>query len=878
MSLVPGTRIGPYNIVGLIGAGGMGEVFRARDTRLDRDVAIKILPQAFADDIGRRERFGREARTVAALSHGNIVSVFDTGVHDQHIYVVMELLEGQTLREALSAGMLPVRKALDIAVQVARGLAAAHDKGLVHRDLKPENVFLLDDGRVKILDFGLAKLTAEPTTTPTEAKTALAHTDPGTVMGTVGYMAPEQVRGQAVDARTDLFALGAVLYEMLSGRRAFQAETTADTLFVIVKDDPPALSASRSAIAPALERIVRHCLEKQAGERFQSARDVAFALDALSGSGTSSTPAVQDAPKADPRSGRLPFAPVLTGAVVLVAAALAAGVWWATPQRHWPTRWIGEDLGGPPKAWGPRISPNGQDLAFVAMVNNQTQVALMKPGSGSWSLLTSDRTRGSASSISWTLDGTRLMLTRTPDGSGSVYSVPVPAGAESLALREASAALELPGGDLIVLRVNEQRLPQLFRYGKSSQAFDPLDAILPSQWANARVSPDGTTVVFYGRPAGQPGVVNHLYAVDLASGRTRRLAPGVEIRWTISFGEFPLAVTADWVLFNLASGDLHQIVAAPLDGSDNIETLFSTTLEPVYLDVAPDGAIYLDQVSMPGGFGRFSPRDGTLQFEEVVNRVGPSLALPGAGKRVLQTVRIAGAQRLMVFAPGQAPQPFAPTLATEDTQYPMTALGPDRVAFVKGRAGRRTVVIASAADGLVVRDLTSVNANDVEGLAGSPDGRTIYYLSARHIWAVSSDGGDSRRIREGDGVAIDPAGQYLVVKVNERTHARLIHVPLNGTPEHDIQIQGDARIALVDGLAPNAVGPGGRIAVRAAPIDSWFWPLGILDPATGLLTLPAGKPSDDHWMMGWTDDGEIVMTVNTARGRLWRFTPMGAGR
>ncbi len=878
MSLTQGTRLGPYEVSAKIGAGGMGEVYRARDTRLGRDVAIKVLPPAFAADIGRRERFEREAQVLASLNHPNIATIYGIERTPDAIShaLVMELLEGQSLADALAGGALPVRKAIEVAAQVARGLAAAHEKGLVHRDLKPDNIFLLGDGRVKILDFGLARPSTDSTAGQTGvSETAMAMTDPGTVVGTVGYMAPEQVRAQAVDGRTDLFALGAVLYEMLCGRRAFKADTTADTLFAIVKDDAPDLSGSRSPLPSSLERIVRHCLEKQPAERFQSARDVAFALEALSGSSTSSDAGVAGGAVAPvPSRSTWPGKPVLIAMVILVAAALATGAWWATPRRHWPTHWVGEDLGGPPVAWGPRVSPNGQDLAFVAMIDNQTQVAMMKPGSGSWSVLTNDRTRGGASSISWTLDGTRVLLTRTPAGAGGVYSVPVPAGAESLVLRDVSAALELPGGDLIALQINEERFPQLFRYRRSSQTFDPLDAILPTQWANARVTPDGTTVVFYGRPASVTGGVNHLYAIDLASGQTRRLAPEVTLRWTVSFGEYPIAVTDDWVVFDLASGDLHQIMAAPLDGSDRLEPLFSTTAEPIYIDVGPDGAIYLDHVSMPGGFGRFTQGDPLPNYEEVVNRSGFALALPGPAGRVLLTVRVAGAQRLMVFAPGVAPQPFAPTLLNEDTQDPMTSLGPDHVAFVKGRPSKRTVVVASAAEGVISREISSIDANTVEGLAGSPDGRTLYYVASRVVWALGLDGSAPRRLREGDGVAIDPKGRYLVIKVNERTGVRLVHLPLDGSPEHDIPVDGDFRIPLVDGLAPNAVGVDGRIAVRVAPVDSWFWPLGIVDPASGRVTVPGGKATADHWMPGWTDNGQIVSTYNTALGRIWRFRPV----
>ena len=257
MALSPGTRFGPYEILAAIGAGGMGEVYKAADTRLEREVAIKVLPTAFAQDAERLSRFEREAKAVAALSHPNILSIFDFGVEDGQAYAVTELLDGETLRQRLDTqGALPIRKVTDYAIQLARGLASAHDKGLVHRDLKPENIFLLPDGRVKILDFGLARHAA-PVGGSGASQTVAAMTDPGTVIGTVGYMAPEQVRGQAVDGRTDVFALGVVLYEMLSGQRAFHRDTTADTMTAILREEPPELGGTRAEISPAIDRIIR---------------------------------------------------------------------------------------------------------------------------------------------------------------------------------------------------------------------------------------------------------------------------------------------------------------------------------------------------------------------------------------------------------------------------------------------------------------------------------------------------------------------------------------------------------------------------------------------------------------------------------------------
>ena len=284
MSLAAGTRLGPYEILAPIGAGGMGEVYRARDTRLGRDVAVKVLPSSYSDNKERLQRFEQEACAASALNHPNILIVHDIGTHDGAPYVVSELLEGETLRKRVSAGAMMQRRAIDYALQIVHGLAAAHEKGIVHRDLKPDNIFITKDGRVKILDFGIAKLTqADGSQSQTDIPTRRVNTDPGVVIGTVGYMSPEQVRGRAIDHRADIFSFGAILYEMLSGRRAFHGESAADTMSAILKEDPPDLSDTNRNISPALERLLNHCLEKNPDERFHSARDLGFALEALSG-------------------------------------------------------------------------------------------------------------------------------------------------------------------------------------------------------------------------------------------------------------------------------------------------------------------------------------------------------------------------------------------------------------------------------------------------------------------------------------------------------------------------------------------------------------------------------------------------------------------
>src|SRR6478672_10833823 len=316
MTLETGTKLGRYEIRAKVGAGGMGEVYRARDEKLNRDVAIKVLPAELSENADRLHRFEQEAQAAGALNHPNILAIYDVGANGTAPYVVSELLEGESLRDRLDHGPLPHRKAIDYATQIAKGLAAAHDKGIVHRDLKPDNVFVTRDGRVKILDFGLAKMT-EPGVT-VDAETALAHATPktsaGTVLGTVGYMSPEQVRGQTVDHRSDIFSFGVVLYEMLTGQRAFQGDSAVETMNAILKEDPAPAGNGGQAMPPALDRIVLHCLEKNPEERFQSARDVAFDIESLS---SLSSQALIDTPT--PHRGR----PLRHAA--LAALAIAAG-------------------------------------------------------------------------------------------------------------------------------------------------------------------------------------------------------------------------------------------------------------------------------------------------------------------------------------------------------------------------------------------------------------------------------------------------------------------------------------------------------------------------------------------------------------------------
>jgi serine/threonine protein kinase len=370
MPLTAGARLGPYEILSLLGAGGMGEVYRARDPRLGRDVAVKVLPSDLLIDSERLDRFELEARSAAALNHPHILSVYDVGQHQGSPYIVSELLEGETLRECLHRGALPVRKGIEYAVQVARGLTAAHDKGIVHRDLKPDNIFITVDGRVKILDFGLAKLTQTEHADGAGNLVTAADTSPGRVLGTIGYMSPEQVRGLRADHRSDIFSLGAVLYEMLSGRRAFQGATTADTMTAILSQDPPILPVIERHIPSAVAPIVNRCMEKNPAARFKSADDLAFALETLSSHSDS------DSVIRPERTRNRERRAWVVASVLAMLGAAAAIQWLRQPQRLPLANEVRLEINTPPTTdpVSLAVSPNGQKIVFQGVSGGESRL------------------------------------------------------------------------------------------------------------------------------------------------------------------------------------------------------------------------------------------------------------------------------------------------------------------------------------------------------------------------------------------------------------------------------------------------------------------------------------------------------------------------
>ncbi len=417
MALTPGAKLDPYEIVSPLGAGGMGEVYRARDARLGRDVAIKILPESFARDADRLHRFEQEARAVAALNHPNILAIHDIGQYNGAPFLVSELLEGESLRAVLDRGPLPQRKTIEYGVQIAHGLAAAHEKGIVHRDLKPENIFVTKDGRIKILDFGLAKLAQKAGTESDGLTLTGANTVAGVVMGTAGYMAPEQVRGEPADPRTDIFAFGAVLYEMLSGQRAFRRDTAAETMTAVLKEDPPEISDPSHQLSPALDRITRRCLEKSPEQRFQSARDLSFALSALSGTDTSGAARVERTPT------RTSISRWAVTALALIAVAAAT---WFVARRPTPTTRmqfaiaIPDDLSASHMA----LSHDGSTLVFVSPEPNTgvPMLYLQRIGSASVTVLPGTE---SASFPFWSPDGAYIAFF----ANGKMLKIAVAGGA-----------------------------------------------------------------------------------------------------------------------------------------------------------------------------------------------------------------------------------------------------------------------------------------------------------------------------------------------------------------------------------------------------------------------------------------------------------------
>jgi len=856
MPLSPGDRLGPYEILAPLGAGGMGEVYRARDTRLGRDVALKILPAELANDATRRQRFEQEARAVAALNHPNIVAVYDVGDG----YIVSELVDGEPLR----AGRLGLRKTIEMAAQIASGLAAAHAAGIVHRDLKPDNILLTRDGRPKILDFGLAKVETARAAAADDA-TVTVRTEAGQVMGTPGYMSPEQVRGLATDHRSDIFSFGVILYELLAGKRAFHGETSVETMTAILKQEAPEMPET---VPPGLRQIVAHCLEKDAGNRFQSAKDLGFALVSLSQSGS------QSAVRTAPARGKGWVWRALA-AVVLIAATVAATRWlWrdgAAPE------WSGVLLGGPEMAINPRLSPDGHLLAFQAFDQGQTQVAVMKPESGNWSILTHRRDRGSVVAVSWSPDGSVIYYDRSTDVPIGVYSVPVLGGEEHLVLENASLPEAMPDGSLLLSRVNARRQSQVYRFWPESGRLLELPLENPevfSQAEGSRVAPGGKEAIIFGSPIGRGGQGLGLFAIHLASNAIRRL-PLAE-RETVTLQSWTVARDGNSVLAALPAGSITRLVAIPTSGHSPAKTLLTVTNPVWFVDAAGDGSVFVNLVDRPQEVVRLSPGGGGSAEKIAAFPLGAApdqvLLLPDG--RSVAPASASGHVRLMAAEKGKDPLPLVNT--PEETAAPMTLAGPREIAFVIGPAPHQTIALADTASGRVTRRIAP-GKGVITGLSAPADGATLYFCAAGSVWAVASSGGQARMIAAGDYAVMEPSGRSLIVAREESSHIRLFHVPLDGAPEREIASDRSSPLYADHGgyFSSGSIDAQGRLLVGLNLLDSWFNPVAMLDTASGRVTQVPGDSLSDHHSAVWTPDGEILSSQVGLRATIWKFQAEG---
>ncbi|MCA1582973.1 MAG: serine/threonine-protein kinase [Acidobacteria bacterium] len=781
MTISPGSRLGPYEILAPIGAGGMGEVYRAKDPRLGRDVAIKVLPASFSADADRLRRFEQEARAAGILNHPNITAVLDIGEHDGAPYVVQELLEGETLRQALAGGKLSQRRAIDFAVQIAHGLAAAHEKGIVHRDLKPENVFVTKDGRVKILDFGLAKLThMGEGSSATDLPTATAGTEPGMVLGTLGYMSPEQVRGRPADARSDIFSFGAILYEMLAGQRAFRGDSAADTMSAILREDPPDLSVTNQNVSPGLERVIRHCLEKSPEQRFHSAHDLAFDLEALSGvsltRGAPSTPRIR---------GRFPSKAILAASLATLAAGLLAGrlIWRASPLSAPSFHRLTYGRGPIGSA---RFAPDGRTIVYSALWDGARKPQLYSVRVESPESLNLTHP-GDVESVSRTGD---MLVLNAVDFSvgyarkGTLSQTPLSGSAPRDLLEDVSGADWSPDGRaLAVVRAPQWRYRLEFPLGKVLYQ--------TTGWiGRPRVSPGGDVVAFFDHPVFGDDR-GSLAIVDLA-GKKRTLSSGWEseqgIAWSVSGEEIWFTATqagSSRALYAVTTSGRQRLVARTPGGmllqdisGDGRVLFIQSNARLGFLGLLPGDARERDLSGLEWSYGPLLSEDGkTAVFTEQGEAGGPgysvymrkldgsapvrlgegnALALSPDGKWVL-TCLLRSTPPSIVLLPTGAGEPRAfPKDAIDHSNGLFGAFLPDgkRVIFRGNEPGRPPRIFLQDLQGGAAR---AVSPEGVTAMAISPDGASLVVHTAEQGFGIAPlEGGPARPIP-----GIDPTDRPL---------------------------------------------------------------------------------------------------------------------
>jgi len=774
-----GSRVGPYELLDLLGAGGMGEVYRARDTRLHRDVAIKFLPETVAGDADALARFEREARAVAALSHPNILGIFDFGREEGAVYAVTELLEGKTLREEIAGGRLPVRRATEYAIQIARGLAAAHERGIVHRDLKPDNVFVTRDGRVKILDFGLAKRLESADGPDSGMKTVSQRTDPGTVMGTVGYMSPEQVRGRTVDARTDLFAFGVILYEMLSGRAAFRRETASDTMAAILKEEPAELSEiSGRPVPPALDRIVRHCLEKDPERRFHSASDVAFDLEAIApGSGVSAGSGAASAMPGRARR-RVPAA-LLLAAVVLVPIA-----WWLGTKRRpsAPNADFHRLTFERGTVTGARYGPDGQTIFYTAAWNGEpTRIFSTRPqAAGSTPLAMPEASLFSISRSGEMAIAVRFRSVNSLYSAGTLARVPISGSAPREVLENVISADWSPdGSELAAAQIVGGKVVVQYPIGKTLYE--------TGGWiSHIRISPDGRSVAFLDHPGGNDG--GSVAVVGRDGSPKRELAKG----WISTEGIAWSPDGSEVWFTGTRYGAATKLYGVTLSGKERL--ILATPNEDTLWDVAADGRVLMTEDDWRAQMSALAPGekqerdlsnldyalvrsitpDGTrITFDETGEGGGdtggvylkktdgsPAVRLGDGGAGSLSpdgrwVCSYTLDRNRVVLLPVGAGQPLSIPTAPVSGTFPVFLTDSRRIVFRGSEPGRSERLWIVAVDGGAPRPITPEGV-PYSPLVPSPDGRFVMALGLDgRPMLFPVDGGTPRPI---PGTAVEDVG------------------------------------------------------------------------------------------------------------------------
>ncbi len=774
MPLSAGTRLGPYEITGPLGAGGMGEVYRARDSRLGREVAIKVLPETVAGNAEAWSRFEREAKAVASLSHPNILALHDFGVENGTAYSVTELLEGETLRARLDVSSLPVRKVIDYGSQIARGLAAAHDKGVVHRDLKPENIFITHDGRAKILDFGLAKIAPPSSADLTSSPTVDAGTRPGTVMGTMAYMSPEQVRGREVDPRSDIFAFGSVLHEMLTGRAAFRRDTPADTMSAILKEDPPTLAGTSMEIPPALQRIVEHCLEKNPSERFQSARDLAFQLDAVGAASTSAAVKTAGIDTREPRRGLRVAAVFLAGLALGagIGAMLAARLW--APQALEPPRirylsYSGRD--GEPSA-----SADGRLIAYPSGHEGRSQIWLKQhPGGDEVALTTGPDDRLPRISP----DGSQVLFTRIEGVSSSLFKIPIVGGEPRKIADDAYDGDWSPdGGSVVFVRDGMDGgtlVTTLWVVDAAGQGSREIAAVELALLGGPRWSPDGKTVAVVKLQA--ENAPNVLMLVPVSGGESRILTPAPppgRLSSPVWTGDGSSILYAQSGSFAASSAD---------EGAGRVMLHHIDTGETEVRMWLPNSANVIDTLG-----------DGELVL-------GVSVQRQNLVEAALAGERRSSAERGI-------------TRGNSADRQPVFSRDGSWVLFSSNRGGDLDLWKLEVATG-AIRRITEDRADDWDP-AFTPDGRSIVWSSNRaghfEIWTCAADGTGARQLSQdgfdAENPTVTPDGEWIVYNSTNPKGSGIWKIHPDGT--------GAVRIVAGSFSTPDVSPDGKHVAFRSA--------------------------------------------------------------